>query len=162
VAPAAVPFLHPGVSAQIISPSGRPLGCLGELDPRTLRKLGIECIAFYFQLHLAALATAGSPLRILAPPRFPAISRDVSFWIDLATPAAAQRAAFLSAAEPLLQDLAVLEDFRDPRYAPEGKKGVLWSMTYRSAERTLTDAEADEAHKRVVAALSSAFSILIR
>jgi phenylalanyl-tRNA synthetase beta chain len=101
-------------------------------------------------------------LRTAAPPRFPAVSRDVSFWIDLATEAAAQRAAFLSAAEPLLCDLGVLEDFRDPKYVPAGKKGVLWSMTYRAPDRTLTDAEADQAHQRVVAALASAFPIQIR
>jgi phenylalanyl-tRNA synthetase beta subunit len=34
-------------------------------------------------------------------------------------------------------------------------------MTYRAADRTLTDAEADEAHQRVVKALA-AFSIQIR
>jgi phenylalanyl-tRNA synthetase beta chain len=160
--PAALPFLHPGVSAQIRTPQGVLLGCLGELHPSVARKLGIETTAFYFEIEVAALASAASPLRTSAPPRFPAVSRDVSFWIDLATPAAAQRAAFLSANEPLLCDLAVLEDFRDPKYAPPGKKGVLWTMTYRSADRTLTDAESDEAHKRVITALAESFSIQIR
>jgi len=49
--------------------------------------------------------------------------------------------------------VSVLEDFRDPRYVPEGKKGMLWSMTYRSPERTLTDAEVDEAHAVIVTRL---------
>ena len=162
VSPGTEPFLHPGVSARFLSPLGAALGCLGELDPRVLRKLGIETAAFYFELQVAALAGAAAPLRTAAPPRFPAVSRDVSFWIDLATEAAAQRAAFLSAAEPLLCDLGVLEDFRDPKYVPAGKKGVLWSMTYRAPDRTLTDAEADDAHRRVVSALSSTFPIQIR
>jgi phenylalanyl-tRNA synthetase beta subunit len=39
---------------------------------------------------------------------------------------------------------------------------VLWSMTYRASDRTLTDAEADEAHRRVVKALAGSFSIQIR
>jgi Phenylalanyl-tRNA synthetase beta subunit len=160
--PAALPFLHPGVSAHIRTKQALLLGSLGELHPSVARKLGIEATAFYFEIEVAALASAVSPLRTSAPPRFPAVSRDVSFWIDLATPAAAQRAAFLSAQEPLLCDLAVLEDFRDPQYAPAGKKGVLWSMTYRASDRTLTDAEADEAHQRVVNALSAAYSIQIR
>ncbi len=127
------------------------------MHPAVARKLGIETAAFYFEIEVAALASASRPLRTSAPPRFPAISRDVSFWIDLTTPAAALRAAFLSAKEPLLCELAVLEDFRDPKYAPPGKKGVLWSMTYRAADRTLTDAEADEAHQRVVKSLVAAF-----
>jgi phenylalanyl-tRNA synthetase beta chain len=160
--PSGLVFLHPGVSAHMRSQQGVLLGSIGELHPATARRLGIETSAFYFEIEVAALASAASPLRTSAPPRFPAISRDISFWIDLATPAAAQRVAFLSAQEPLLCDLAVLEDFRDPKYAPPGKKGVLWSMTYRAADRTLTDGEADEAHQRVVKALVAALSIQIR
>jgi len=160
--PAKLPFLHPGISSRICSKQGVLFGSLGELHPAIARKLGLDAAAFYFEIEVAALASAAIPLRTSAPPRFPAISRDVSFWIDLATPASALRAAFLSAQEPLLCDLAVLEDFRDPKYAPPGKKGVLWSMTYRAADRTLTDAEADEAHQRVVKALATAFTIQIR
>jgi len=160
--PALLPFLHPGVSAQVRTKQGALLGALGELHPGIARKLGIESTAFYFEIEVAALVSATPSLRTSSPPRFPAISRDISFWIDLATPAAALRAAFVSAQEPLLCDLAILEDFRDSKYAPPGKKGVLWSMTYRAADRTLTDAEADLAHQRVVNALSGRFSIQIR
>ena len=160
--PAPLPFLHPGVSALIRTKQGMLLGALGELHPGIARKLGITATAFYFEIEVAALASATPALRTSAPPRFPAISRDISFWIDLATPAAALRDAFVSAQDPLLCDLAILEDFRDPKYAPPGKKGVLWSMTYRAADRTLTDAEADQAHQRVVNALSRRFSIQIR
>lgn len=162
VAPATLPFLHPGVSAQMLNRDGRQLGQLGELHPAVARKLGIEATAYYFELDVAALCSSVQSLRGAAPPKFPAIGRDISFWIDVATPAAAQRTAFLSAAEPLLCSLAILEDFRDAKYTPAGKKGQLWSMTYRAADRTLTDAEADEAHRRVVAALSAAFPIQVR
>jgi phenylalanyl-tRNA synthetase beta chain len=162
VPPAGLPFLHPGVSAHIRTRGGKPLGHLGELHPLVAQRLGIECVAHYFELEVAALAESAVAPRGTAPPRFPAVGRDVSFWIDLSIPAAAQRAAFLSAAEPLLCGLAILEDFRDPQYTPPGKKGQLWSMTYRAADRTLTDAEADQAHRRVVQAVSSAFAIQIR
>ena len=132
------------------------------MHPAIARQLGIETRVLYFEVEIAALASAMPPLRTTAPPRFPAVVRDVSFWIDLGIEAAAQRAAFLSAKEPLLSELAVLEDYRDPKYAPAGKKGLLWSMTYRAADRTLTDAEAEQAHQRVVAALAAAFPIQIR
>jgi len=35
-------------------------------------------------------------------------------------------------------------------------------MTYRAVDRTLTDAEADQAHQHVIAALTAAFAIQIR
>lgn len=161
-AQAGVPFLHPGVSALVTSPAGAELGTLGELHPAIARRLGIEPHAFYFELAIAPLAAATAPLRAEAPPRFPAVTRDVSFWSDVDLSANAQRAGFLSADEPLLRELAVLEDFRDPKYVPAGKKGMLWTMTYRAADRTLTDAEADAAHARVVKALTALHAIDIR
>ena len=164
VAPAAtdVAYLHPGVAAELSLPGGKRLGAAGELHPAAARRLGLEVRAFYAELDLEAMAGARTPARSVPPPRFPASTRDLSFWVDEAVPSAAQRAAFLAAAEPLLRELAVLEDFRDPRYAPAGKKGMLWSMTYRADDRTLTDAEADAAHAKVVAALSGRLAITIR
>ena len=58
-----------------------------------------------------------------SPPRFPAATRDVSFWIASSVTADEQRAAMAAAAEPLLRELAVLEDFRDPRYVAARQEG---------------------------------------
>ena len=43
-----------------------------------------------------------SPCAAWPPPRFPAVTRDLSFWIDVHVSAAQQRAALLGAGEPLL------------------------------------------------------------
>jgi phenylalanyl-tRNA synthetase beta chain len=161
VGPANLPFLHPGISAKV-SAAGVELGALGELHPAVARRLGIETRALFFELSVAAMASAAGPMRAEAPPKFPASSRDVSFWSDVTVSAQEQRAAFLSASEPLLRELEVLEDFRDPKYVPEGKKGMLWHLTYRASDRTLTDAEADAAHARVVKALTDRYAIQIR
>ena len=155
-------FLHPGVAAAVVDRNGEVLGHAGELDPRVARRLGIEVRALYAELDVARLDATRGTVRGAAPPRFPAASRDLSFWVDAQVPAAAQRAAFLTAGEPLLVDVAVVEDFRDPKYVAAGKKGMLWSMTYRAEDRTLSEGEADAAHARVVAALGAQFPIQIR
>jgi phenylalanyl-tRNA synthetase beta chain len=36
------------------------------------------------------------------------------------------------------------------RNVPEGRKSVAYSFTYRHSERTLTDAEVNEAHDKLV------------
>jgi phenylalanyl-tRNA synthetase beta chain len=154
--------LHPGAGADIFSQGDAAVGMVGELDPRLTRALGLDARALYLEIALEAVAGAGRPTRTVPVPRYPAATRDVSFWIDLPVTSDAQRAALLSTAEPLLRELAVLEDFRDPRYAPAGKKGMLWTLTYRADDRTLTDAEVDAAHARVVAALGAAHAISIR
>ncbi len=163
--PASAPALfHPGVSAEIRTSgtAGHLIGQVGEIHPRLRRKLGLDATAFYLEVALDAIAGERRPVRSVAPPRFPASSRDLSFWIDAAVSADAQRALLVSAAEPLLRDLAVLEDYRDPRYAPPGKKGMLWTLVYRAEDRTLTDLEVDAAHARIVAALKAAPSVVLR
>jgi phenylalanyl-tRNA synthetase beta chain len=157
-------LLHPGAGADIFADAQatKPIGMVGEVDPRLAKTLGLDARALYLEIELEGVAGAGRPVRSSPTPRFPAVTRDVSFWIETAVTADAQRAALAAAGEPLLRDLAVLEDFRDPKYAPPGKKGMLWTLTYRADDRTLTDAEADAAHTRVVAALKSAHSIAIR
>jgi phenylalanyl-tRNA synthetase beta chain len=154
--------LHPGIAAVLTGETGQVLGHAGEVDPRVARRLGIEGAALYAEIDVAALDAARGRVRGAAPPRFPAAVRDLSFWVDTAVPAADQRAACLAAGEPLLVDVTVQEDFRDAKYVPAGKKGMLWSMTYRAEDRTLSEGEADVAHARVVAALSGKLPIQIR
>jgi phenylalanyl-tRNA synthetase beta chain len=161
-APGKAPYFHPGVSAEIHLPDGQPLGAAGELNPLLARRLGLEERAFYFEVCVDLLEGARVPLRTSPPPRFPPVTRDISFWIDTAVSAADQRAAFARPDEPLLRSVAVLEDFRDPRYAPAGKKGMLWTMTYRADDRTLTDEEVDAAHARVLKGLTDEKQIQIR
>jgi phenylalanyl-tRNA synthetase beta chain len=156
-------LLHPGAGAAIyIEGRTAPVGQVGEVHPRIARALGLEQRAVYFEVMVDALAGGRLPIHSVPPPRFPAVTRDISFWSDVAVTADEQRALLASAAGPLLRELSVLEDYRDPRYAPAGKKGMLWSLTYRADDRTLTDAEVDAAHARIVTALKSAPSIVIR
>ncbi len=160
------PIVHPGISARIFSGpqgTGREIGLCGEVHPAQRKRFGLGDGALYFEIELDAVAGERRAPASVTPPRFPAATRDVSFWITDAITADEQRAAMAAAAEPLLRELTVLEDFRDPRYvAPPGKKGMLWTMTYRAADRTLTDAEVDAAHARVVSALGAAHPISIR
>lgn len=159
-------ILHPGIAALILSggpkKGGREIGLVGEVHPAVRQRFGLEERAFYFEIELDAVAGERRAPQSIAPPRFPAATRDVSFWIAAPVSADEQRAVMAGIGEPLLREITVLEDFRDPRYTPSGKKGMLWTMTYRASDRTLTDAEVDAAHARVVEALRTRHAIEIR
>jgi len=161
--PVRAPLLHPGAGAAIhIAGTDTPIGQVGEVHPRIARALGLEERAVYVEVMLDPVEGRRQPIHSVPPPRFPAVTRDVSFWIDVAATADEQRTVLAADAGPLLRDLAVLEDYRDPKYTPPGKKGMLWTLTYRADDRTLTDAEVDAAHARVVGALKGKPSIVIR
>jgi len=67
-------------------------------------------------------------------------------------PAARIADVIADAAEPLVAGVRLLEDYRDAKLGA-GVKSMLWSIAYRSPERTLTDAEVDRAHETIVGRL---------
>jgi phenylalanyl-tRNA synthetase beta chain len=142
-------FLHPGVAAAILV-GGEHVGIVGEVHPETREALGIDRRCFLFEVNLERLGTPPAP-QFRPLPRFPAIARDVSFFVDDFVGAKRVEEAFLADRPAILEDIRVLEDYREPGKVPEGKKGMLWSLRYRDPSRTLTDAEVDAVHEALVA-----------
>ena len=95
-------------------------------------------------------------------PRFPAVVRDLSFFVDETLPAASIAAAIDGQREPLREEVRVLEDYRQPGKVPSGRKGMLWSITYRAGDRTLTDQEVNACQGRLVEHLRQALGIEVR
>jgi phenylalanyl-tRNA synthetase beta chain len=150
----AVPWLHPGVQAQV-----GDLGVVGELHPDLARALELPEGVFLFELRLPK---AGTTPVMQELPRFPAIVRDLSFFVaeEMAAQEIADTIARLR--DPLCVEVQVLEDYREPGKVPVGQKGMLWSLTYRSPDRTLTDAEVETLHQSLREKLRSALPIQIR
>ncbi|ACY16243.1 phenylalanine--tRNA ligase subunit beta [Haliangium ochraceum] len=153
VADGEIPYFHPGVCARIEVPGEgdavQIAGHVGEIHPQVRKHFGLEPRCFAFELRLAAFP-APVPAQMQAIPRYPAVTRDISMLMDAAIPASRVREVIDARAESLLERVLVLEDYRDPAHVPAGKKGMLWSITYRSAEGTLTDAQVDKAHGAIV------------
>jgi phenylalanyl-tRNA synthetase beta chain len=157
---AAAPWLHPNLQAEV-RVGDRPVGVIGELHPDLMRKLAIDGAALVFEIDLDALPPA-EPARGAELPRFPSVTRDLSFFVDAQVSAAHIRAALLEARDPLCVDVKVIEDFRDAGKVPAGKKGMLWSLVYRAADRTLTDAEVQSAHDALLTRLKARLELILR
>jgi phenylalanyl-tRNA synthetase beta chain len=145
------PFLHPGVSARLALRDGTVVGWIGEVHPDTRAALGVDAPVIAFDVVLARLP-ARSPAQMRAIPRFPASSRDVSLLLADAVLAARVREVIARAEQALVETVRVVEEYRGANL-PSGHRSMLWSITYRSPERTLTDAEVDAAHEAIVARL---------
>ena len=146
-----VPYFHPGLCAEI-RVGGGVIGHVGEIHPETRERMGLEQVCFGWELSLEGLPDLGAR-QMSGISKFPAVSRDVSVFVDEPTPAMRVRATIREAQGALVEDVQVREEYRDASKVPTGKKGMLWSITYRSHERTLTDAEVDAAHEAIVSHL---------
>jgi phenylalanyl-tRNA synthetase beta chain len=150
-APSALaPYLHPGRAAQI-KLDGTLLGVLGELHPaESLRlELGAACVLGEFDLaHLIAYGSVPRPA-IEAPPRFPAIRRDLALVLDQNFPADKVVRTIAELVSPLLESVELFDVYQGES-VPLGKKSVALACRYRGKDRTLTDEEVNRAHAALV------------
>jgi phenylalanyl-tRNA synthetase beta chain len=63
--------------------------------------------------------------------------------------------------EPLVEEVTLFDVYRGTPL-PAGRKSLALAIRYRAADRTLTDAEADAAHGRIVEQLARAVGAELR
>ena len=93
--------------------------------------------------------------------RFPGLDRDLALVLDRDTPHEGVAAAIRDAAGTLLERVALFDLYQGPQ-VPEGKKSLAYTLRFRAPDRTLTDAEADDAMSRITAAVRSGLGALVR
>lgn len=147
-----VPWLHPRSACAVSSAAGSPLGFLGELHPRVAAAFELPREVMAIELSAEALL-AGARLVAFHRPvsSFPAVTRDLAVEVDAAVPAAAvERVVAAFAAEAPVEEWTLYDVYAGGELSRRGKKSVAVYLRYRAPDRTLTDAEVDELHARVV------------
>jgi phenylalanyl-tRNA synthetase beta chain len=138
---AAAQLFHPGRCAAVVM-DGRQLGYLGELHPSVTTGAGIEGRVVAFEIDLEPLLAAARPPRARPLPRFPSVERDLAVVVEDTVAAGAVLAAIKESGGDLLENVRAFDEYRGSQVA-EGHKSIAFTLTFRSPERTLTDAEVD-------------------
>ncbi|HSP78131.1 MAG TPA: phenylalanine--tRNA ligase subunit beta, partial [Myxococcaceae bacterium] len=147
---AEAPAYHPRACARVELADGTVLGYLGELHPRVSKGLELPRDVFVFELDTTPLYAAAR----LVPeyqglPRYPAVLRDLAVVVPLELQNEEVRRVILEVGAPLVED-ALIFDVYTGKPIPEGRKNLAYAIRYRSADRTLTDAEVNTAHQRII------------
>jgi phenylalanyl-tRNA synthetase beta chain len=154
-------LLHPGQQAQLTA-AGHTVGSFGLLHPSIGKAFELEGDVFVFELDAAALAAAAQTAkRVAAPGRFPAMTRDISFLVEMSIESVAIDTLIKGAGGDLLIDVQLF-DLYEGEHVPAGKKSLAYRLTYQSPDRTLTVEETDAAHEQVLEALKEFVQAEIR
>jgi phenylalanyl-tRNA synthetase beta chain len=115
------------------------------------------------ELDLDAIDAERRPqhLKAIALPRYPSIARDISIVVDESLPAETVRGTIRSAAPETLVSAREFDRYQG-KGVPGGRVSLSLRLTFRSAERTLTDAEVDAAMKTILSALQTAHDAVQR
>ncbi len=152
---------HPGRAAEVLV-SGEVIGQLGEVDPAIAAEYHLPRRVAAFEVNLDAMFSHAPQVLQAAELRvMPAATQDLSLLVDAAVPAGELRAVIREGAGELLEDVSLVDDYRGEN-VPQGFKSVTFSLRFRAADRTLTQAEASQSKDAAVALANQKFGATLR
>jgi phenylalanyl-tRNA synthetase beta chain len=151
VQPRTWPFLHPGRSAVVLA-GEQTLGFIGELHPLVAGAWDLQRTAA-FAIDVGKLAAASpEAIPFVAFPAVPSLRQDLAVILPDAVPAAQVIASAHGAGGETLADVSVFDVYAGEQVG-EGRRSLALALSFRSADRTLTDEDVAPARERIVAAL---------
>jgi phenylalanyl-tRNA synthetase beta chain len=147
----AAELFHPGRCAAVTL-EGRQLGYLGELHPTVAASLKVDGRMVAFEIDVEPVLESSRTVRAQPLPRYPAVERDLAVVVEEHVAAGLLLAAIKEAAGDLMQYARAFDEYHGTQ-VPDGHKSIAFALTFRSPERTLTDAEVDKVMTEIKAAL---------
>jgi phenylalanyl-tRNA synthetase beta chain len=148
-------WLVPGRAATLIAGSA-PIGIVGQLSAQIIEQHGVPAqdvvYAVEVDLDAVALLPPPAPLQIQPLPRFPSVTRDISILVADTLAAGTVRETIRHAAPGSLSGVVEFDRYQG-KGVPDGSVSLSLRLTFRSAERTLTDADVQSAMDAILAAL---------
>lgn len=155
------PLLDAEASLAVVV-KGETLGWLGRLAAAPLDLYGLKVPAFAAEIDLGRLfKIKPRPFEFAPLPKYPAVVRDLSFWVGRAAAYADIRQALAKLDVPWLEGFDVVDRYAGDK-APEGMVGLTLRFAYRSPKATLTAEDVDKSEGRILKALKAAFDVRLR
>jgi len=138
------------------------LGECGQLLPALAKKYDLRDAVFLAELNLDQLLARRNTSKSFKPlPQFPNIRRDVAMVVAESTTHDAVLEVVRKTKPANLENVELFDVFRG-KNVPAGQKSVAYAFSYRAADKTLTDAEVNAAHEKLVAAFKQSLQAVIR
>jgi phenylalanyl-tRNA synthetase beta chain len=149
-------------ASQPLAPNPQLLGVLGEIHPAVRERLELDVPrALAAELDLEQLIAMALPPTYRPISRFPAISQDLAVIAGLDVTTDQVVAAIRKYAGATLESLALFDVYEGPQVGT-GKRSLAYRLTFRAADRTLSDADVGKLRAKIVRGLEHDIGATIR
>jgi phenylalanyl-tRNA synthetase beta chain len=153
------PGLHPSQQAEVWAGEVK-LGVLGQFHPKVVTAFEIGEPLFLLELDLEQiLRVAGTDAGYRPLARYPSVIRDLALIVAGGVTHAELEKVMR---EFPLVEVVSLFDLYEGEQVGAGKKSLAYHLTFRSAEHTLTDEEANRVQQEILSRLKQLFDAQIR
>ena len=156
-----LPFMHPGQTADM-KVDGSWIGFVGQVHPAILQNYEIGTKAYLACLMMPTLQAKARLAPVYQPvPRFPAIKRDIAMVVEAQIPVGRIEKAIHERGGRYLESVKLFDVYTG-EHVQAGYKSVAYSITFRDAERTLTDEDITAAMSKILKNLEEKLGAQLR
>ncbi len=152
---------HPGRQATITI-DGETAAVFGQINPVVAENFALPTDTYAAVIELETLFAARKTEKVFKKlPAFPALERDIALIADDAIECGTIISTIEKSGVKTLESVNVFDVYKG-KGVEDGKKSVAFRLTFRHAEKTLNDEEADKAIEKILKKLSSELGIELR
>lgn len=156
-----ITWMHPGRTACCLI-EGKQFGYFGEIHPQVANNYGIGKKVYFAAIDMPALVEYANLVREYQPlPKFPAVTRDIAMVVKESVTVKEIESIMKQFAGPYLESIKLFDVYQGQQIE-KGLKSVAYSITFRSADKTLVDQDVTEAMSNIVEQLSKQLQAQLR
>lgn len=152
-------FFHPGRCGVLLM-DGREVAVVGQVHPRLQQMFAVPLPVYLCSVQLANLPHYEIP-QFKPPSKYPSTYRDLALVCDIGLPAQQLEQAIRDAVGAECTNVRSFDEYRGAQVSA-GKKSLAIRVTLQKRDATITDAQADAAIRKAIAALTDRFSVTLR
>lgn len=140
----------------------KQIGWFGEVKKSVLKYYGIEQKVYVAEINLSEIYSSAKKIPAYQPvSHFPAISRDLAFTLSSDVPAGNVLNDIKSTGGEYLNNLALFDVYTGKNIG-ENQKSLAFSLTFRASDRTLKEAEIENAMNKIISTIETKYSASLR
>lgn len=158
----AEPYLHTGVSADIVAEDGTVVGWFGKIHKHVLKNYGINQDVYYGELdtdYLAKLPEKKYTTKEIS--KYPSVERDLAVVVDESVCNADLVAAIKSSCGKIFGGVELFDVYRSGALGKD-KKSMAYKVTFASDEMTLTGDEINAVVAKILKSLDFRYGAKLR
>ena len=156
------PYLHSGMSADIIADDGKKVGYFGKIHPKVLKNYDISHDVYYAELdtdYLSSLKEKTYSVKEVS--KFAEVERDIAVVVDEEITNEQISSAIKSACGKLFNGVTLFDVYRSDSLG-ENKKSLAYKIHLLNEEKTMTAEEINAVMKKVVKSLEFRYKAKLR
>ncbi len=152
---------HPGKTA-VLKIAGQEAGLIGEIHPLVRERFALEQEVYLGEFTLSVLLEAASAEKTYKPlGRYPAVNRDLAVLVDAELEAASVEKVIRQYAGGKAEEIRLFDVYCG-KQVPEGKKSMAYTITFRAADKTLSDEEVTKITDKILRMLEKELGAVLR